>query len=226
MKATLTRIVTLRPDVRSFYFRPEQPLHYTPGQFIDLGITHQNVDDRGTSRQYTLSSSPHEPELAITSKFPTGKSSTYKQALLALKPGDAVSVSEAMGDFVLPLDDRLPLVFVAGGIGITPFRSMAAWLSDRGETRDISLHYAVSAKDQEIFMDELSAVTDHTYLHVTGQAGKWLSAADILSKTADTDGSYYYIAGPEAMADSLKRDLRAAGIRPYQIIVDSFLGYA
>jgi len=92
----------MRLPYRTFYFRPEQPLSYTAGQFTELTIPHKRPDERGLKRWFTLSSSPTSELLSITTKFNNDKSSSFKKALFGLKPGAELTMAEPMGDFVLP----------------------------------------------------------------------------------------------------------------------------
>src|SRR6266568_8903150 len=92
---------------------------------------------------FTMASSPTEKEIHIGVKF-SEPSSKFKRALLAMQPGDAVEVGQIAGDFTLPKDPAQKLVFVAGGIGVTPFRSMLKYLLDTGQKRDIVVLYVVT----------------------------------------------------------------------------------
>ena len=112
-------------NIVTFFFKPEQSVQYTAGQFVELTIPHNNPDKRGIKRWLTLSSSPKQALLSITTKF-ASTSSSYKTALLKLEPGTELNMSSPIGDFVLPKLSQTPLIFVAGGIGITPFHSMLA----------------------------------------------------------------------------------------------------
>src|SRR5438128_2636442 len=129
---------TIASSIKSFWFKPTRPVHYTAGQYIELKLPHDKPDNRGERRWFTLSSYPTEPLLSITTKF-TDPGSSFKRALLDMKQGQIINMSDPMGDFVLPKDDTIPLIFVAGGIGVTPVRSMIKWLSDKAEKRDIKL---------------------------------------------------------------------------------------
>jgi ferredoxin-NADP reductase len=221
MNATLARIATERPHIRTFYFQPEQPYHYVAGQFADLTIRHENADDRGAWRQFTLSSSPTEPLLAVTVKFDTMAGSTFKKSLLSLQPGDKVNVAQAMGDFVLPLDTELPLVWIAGGIGITPFRSMAKWLADAREKRDIQLLHIAKPEDSRLFESEIQAagVSRHEVSDLDD------ALHHVLQTVHDISERQYFIAGPESMVSSAQKALAGLGVQPYQVITDTFLGY-
>src|ERR1700693_2134326 len=88
-------------NITTFYFKPESPVRYTAGQYIELTIKHEHPDDRGQKHWFTLSSSPTENYLSITTKFAAEKGSTFKKALRALPPGTELHMSEPMGDFVL-----------------------------------------------------------------------------------------------------------------------------
>src|SRR5665213_828787 len=141
MKAELDHIIheNHSKTIKSFWFEPERPLDYIAGQFIMMSIKHDHPDDRGKEHWFTVSSSPSDaPLISITTKFST-PSSSFKTALHKLKPGEHVAISDPMGDFVLPKDRNIPLIFVAGGIGITPFHSIIKWLHDTKQSRDITL---------------------------------------------------------------------------------------
>ncbi|MCX6799640.1 MAG: RnfABCDGE type electron transport complex subunit D [Candidatus Falkowbacteria bacterium] len=110
-------------DTYEFSFLPDKKFNFTPGQYMEWTLDHSDQDDRGNRRYFTLASSPTETELKISVKFYL-KSSSFKNKLLSLNAGDLIIASECAGDFTLPLDKNKKLVFMAGGIGITPFRSM------------------------------------------------------------------------------------------------------
>lgn len=221
MHVTLDHTEAIADHIISFYFKPEREVRYTAGQFIELTIPHDNPDERGQKHWFTLSSSPSEGLLAITTKFPSeGPTSTFKQALRALKPGDAVIMSDPMGDFVLPIDKTIPLIFVAGGIGVTPMRSTIKWLLDSGEKRDIKLLYSVADKAQVAFKDIFEA-----YDLPTTISQERLSAPLILSQAADPPGQLYFISGPEPMVESLVEQLQQAGIDQARIVGDYFPNY-
>ncbi|MBI3624317.1 FAD-dependent oxidoreductase [Candidatus Saccharibacteria bacterium] len=138
-------------NIKTFWFKTRRPVHYTPGQFTQLRLAHQNVDKRGDKRWFTLSSSPSESLLAITTKL-SQPGSSFKRSLRQLQPGTELHLADPTGDFVLPKDASIPLIFVAGGIGITPMRSMIKWLTDMKEQRHITLLYAVNSRRELAFL--------------------------------------------------------------------------
>ena len=127
----------------------------------------------------------------------------------------------------MPLDSNLPLVWLAGGIGITPFRSMATWLADNRETRNINFFQSISQPEDAIFEDVLIAagINQRQRIASSGTHASRLDAAMVLRSVADPTAAYYYLAGPEAMVAALATELLAADIPRHQIISDIFLGY-
>src|SRR5674476_218591 len=136
MKAQLHHIDSETDNIKTFWFEPDKPFHFTAGQFSELYLPHDHPDERGEKRWFTISSSPHEKLVSITTKFALERGSSFKQTLSQLKPDATVELAEAMGDFVLPVDQTRPLIFIAGGIGLTPFHSMLTWLTDTHEQRN------------------------------------------------------------------------------------------
>lgn len=232
MQATLDHRKPLTDTIESFYFKPEKPFRYTAGQFIELFLPPHNEDERGHKRWFTLSSSPTEGELvSITTKFSTSYSSYFKNTLQALKPGDTLKMSSPMGDFVLPKRLQTPIVFVAGGMGITPMHSMLQYLADTGEQRPIKLLYAVKHEKDIIFQDTFEAAGVHATIVVTEPEAAWggerghLTAEQIIGLEAPSKDTLIYLSGPEPMIESLYEDLKKAGLRKDQLVTDYFPGY-
>jgi len=219
-------------NIRTFYFQPEKPLRYTAGQYIELTLGGFAPDDLGRSRWFTLSSSPTQPLLSITTKFTPEEPSTFKKALLAMQPGDAGHMTGPLGDFVLPKDASIPLLFVAGGIGITPIHSMLQWLVDSDEKRMIQCMYGVSRESEIIFQVTLNAAEVHTTIVVANPFDAWggergrLSAEMIVGVKNVTPDTLIYLSGPEPMVDQLYNDLQHHGINRQQLVRDAFPGYS
>lgn len=217
-------------NITTFFFKPEKPIQYTAGQFIELTIKHDNPDERGTDHWFTLSSSPTQDLLTITTKF-ADKSSTFKKALRKLKVGDEIKMSEPMGDFVLPKLVQTPLVFVAAGIGITPFHSILSWLADTRESRPIKLLYSVRNEDEIIFQPTFDAAKVQPTIVVSNPSAAWggergrITAEMILGLEKPSDDTLIYVSGPEPMVETLEKDLKKAGIKGRQLVLDFFPNY-
>lgn len=230
MKALFQKTYEEAPDIFSYYFKPEKPLSYIPGQFIELTLPHDKPDDRGIRRWFTLTSIENDESLRITTKL-SEESSSFKKHIQTLEPGDAVDIAEPMGDFVLPRDASIPLVFVAGGMGVTPFASMFRHLAESHESRTIRFLYAVRTEDDIIFQDTFEAANIHATIVVSQPSEAWggerghLTADHILKLAEPTPDSLIYLTGPEPMIETLQKDLLARDIPNNQIVTDFFHGY-
>lgn len=221
MEVTLDYVEDLTEDIGMFWFKPDKPVRYVAGQFTELRLPHENMDDRGDKRWFTISSSPTEPLLAITTRNSHDAASSFKKQLFNLEPGSKLQLAEPMGDFVLPKDKSIPLFFIAGGIGITPMRSMIKWLADTGEKRDIKLLYAVHGHNEAIFK-ELFENYD-AEVEITTER---LTVEQVLKFIGDASKKLIYISGPEPMTESLFKDLRKSGVDQKQLVTDYFPGYS
>lgn len=142
----------LASSISSFWFEPTRPFLFQAGQFLQYTLGHAHADSRGTRRYFTIASSPLEKQILVCSRF-SEKSSTFKKALSAMKPGNGIIASKVAGDFVLPKDPTNKLAFIAGGIGITPFRSIVKHLLDTNQSRDIVLLYGAKSEEDLVFRD-------------------------------------------------------------------------
>ncbi len=186
-------------------------------------MPHDSPDERGIKHWFTISSSPTDaPLISITTKFPTpNPSSSFKTALKNLKIGNSVSISDPMGDFVLPKDSRIPLVFVAGGIGITPFHSIIKWLIDTKQERDITFIYSVKNESEEVFQKLFEHYGMNRHLII----GEQLNGQQVLDIANPTSDALIYISGPEPMVEALQKGLESSGIEKSRLVGDFFPGY-
>jgi ferredoxin-NADP reductase len=209
--------------VTTFHFLPEHPLRYRAGQYVELTLPHKNPDDRGVERSFTLSSSPTERFISITTKTNIDNPSSFTRALQNLKQGDELQVSEAKGDFVLPSNPKTPLVFVARGLGITPFRSMLTWLRDSKEVRPIHLFYEIANHDELLF-DDLLKDSGVSVEVVPCELSTEMSIGRMAHRVTEVEGKpTVYIAGSDRMVISLREDLLFRGITNKRIVVDAFI---
>ena len=232
MKAVFDHSQEEAPNIQTFWFKPERLMDYTAGQYTELYLRHPTPDERGEKRWFTLSSAPGHDLVSITTKYAgDNQSSTFKKTLFNLEPGTEVRLADAMGDFVMPKDASIPLVFVAGGIGLTPFHSMFEWLADHGEQRNIKFIYAVRNENEIIFQDTFERARIHATIVVSEPSDAWggergrLSAEMILGLTNPTPETLIYMSGPEPMIESLEKDMQDQHIDKRQLVSDFFPGY-
>jgi ferredoxin-NADP reductase len=225
-------------NVYQYEFSPVLPLHHKPGQYLELTLPLAKSDARGNRRSFTIASSPTEDSVILGIKH-AEPSSAFKNALAELPKGTVVSANNLAGDFVLPIDKKTKMVFIAGGIGITPFRSMLKYLTDKRQSRSMTLFYAVSDPKEIAFKDVLNDAKEYGLKVVyvlTPKSGEdtpksWngevgLIDADMIKKhVLDYGDRQYYISGPDAMVQANKKLLRSMSIARDQIKTDYFAGY-
>lgn len=232
--AKLVSIEHLTPNVTTFWFEPERPVRFDAGQYVDLFVPHAAPDNRGLVRTMSLSSSPHQPLLGITTQFPSGskQTSTFKQALRALQSGNTVKITEPMGDCVLPKNPNVPLVFIAGGIGITPVHSMIRWLDHKNEPRTMQLIYIAKSPNhilnRPLLEQHKNLRIDYFYTQKPAadqSITPRVTTKQILQAMNGTDNKLIYLSGPRPMTETYWNELQAAGIPREQLILDYFTGY-
>lgn len=234
LPVTLVKREKLTESIESFFFETSPKLNFTPGQFLEWTVPHANPDSRGIRRWFTIASSPTEPYLQLTTRF-AEKSSTLKSAMRQLQPGQQISAHGLEGDFVLPADKTAAIVMIAGGIGITPFRSMIRFLLDRGEARDITLIYAVRQAEDLVFMDvfeqaqrafglKLVPVVAEGSASWQGKVGR-IEKQLLNAEAPEINHSEVYISGPEPMVEALSGVVRELGTPNSAIHQDFFPGY-
>lgn len=232
LRVTLLARNLVAQDTFHLSFSLPRSLHFLPGQYLEWTLFHSKADNRGTRRYFTIASSPTEKTLDLGVKMGRDISS-FKKQLLALPVGGSVTVSQLSGDFVLPKDPTKKLVFIAGGIGITPFRSMVAWLLATQQKRDIVLIYACNAPEDFAYLDlfrkaETSGV--RLLLLVKDAPPGWKGnigylTPDLLTKEVpDYDDRRFFISGPGGMVSAYQHMLKKLGISRSQIMTDYFPG--
>jgi ferredoxin-NADP reductase/Na+-translocating ferredoxin:NAD+ oxidoreductase RnfD subunit len=209
-------------DIYSYVFTMPQGLNFAPGQYMEWTIAQNKSDLRGNRRYFTMSSSPTEPTMMFTIKEPKNASS-YKQELAQFSPGKTMLASHVAGSFTLPKDQTKKLAFLAGGVGITPFRSMIKYLIDQGQKRDIALLYLVTDPAELSFKDLFKQAVQFGLktIYATGKMG----AQKIQSLLPDYKQRTFYISGPYGFVQGLHVALLKLEVPSSQIITDYFPGY-
>jgi ferredoxin-NADP reductase len=220
-----TRQVT--PETHELTFRSRRPVPFMPGQYVELTVPHAGMDSRGARRTFSISSAPDdEGRFSFALRVPE-RSSSFKRALLALEPGQRVQGTGVGGDFVLPSDPSVPVLLVAGGIGITPFLSQLR----HDAARDAVLVYGASSPDEVPFAEELAGV--RVVLVCPAQPSSlpeewtfveapYLSADLIAAAVPDLGERRAYVSGPPAMVNAVRADLKK---RCRSLKTDYFSGY-
>lgn len=209
-----------------FSFLPDKKLNFKPGQYLEWTIKNKHFDSRGNRRFFTLASSPTEEDIKLGVRFPQNGSG-FKRSLLELKTGETMVASGLAGEFVMPDDPNKKLAFIAGGIGITPFRSMLKYLVDTKKYRDIVLFYVCKSSEEFVYKDVIDKAKDYgvkTIYHETEKKG-FITSRVIKKEMADYLLRRYYISGPPGMVDSYRKLARELGVKSQDIVTDLFIGY-
>jgi ferredoxin-NADP reductase len=224
MKLKFIKQEHLAENVYSFYFEPPEGTTWEPGQFLHYTLNYPNPDERGIKRWFTISTSPFEKLVRITTRINQERSSSFKTALMNMEKGDEIESEAPEGDFVFAGSDK-KYVFLAGGIGITPFRSILAQLDHDGQDFTVDLLYA-NRSDDLIFGDELSKLErTHPNFHIHNFIGNHQVTMDDLKPYMDDPKYIIYISGPEPMVEDFDKKLKDAGVSENRVKGDYFPNY-
>jgi ferredoxin-NADP reductase len=208
---------------------------FEPGQYFWVELLDPPYDDeKGARRHITVVTSPTERGiLGLCTRL---RDSAFKRSLNELPVGAEVDVEQPKGDFVLPEETDRPYVFIAGGIGITVFRSMLRYVHDKGLPHRVTLIYSNRDRAAAAFLDELAEFErSNPNLRVVLTMTKdpeWegetrhVDEAMLRDHLEDDLGSYtFFVAGPPDMAEGVGEKLREAGVPEEQVRVGKYSGY-
>ncbi len=226
MKLRLKEQLSEFVGTKTFIFEPEEPTSWQAGQYMHYTLPHANPDDRGEERWFTISSAPYEKNIKITTRISLDKGSSFKNALQGLKPGQGIEADLPKGKFVVD-DTAKNYIFVAGGIGITPFYSILKQLDHDGKNINVELLYANRDEHDIPFRDELDTLSEkHKTFNITYFTGDRKIDEETLKEFGKKmEEPIYYISGPEPMVEAFEKTLKHMGIDEDHSKSDSFPGY-
>lgn len=225
MKLKLIQKKIESPDVKSFIFKPSESIIWKAGQFFHYVLHHEPTDDRGSDRWFTISSAPFEKNIMITTRFTSNKGSSFKKKLESLKIGGSIEISDLDGDFTID-NPAKEYVFIAGGIGITPFRSILKELYH--DKRPINVILLYSNRDRNItYREELELIAKnnpHFKIYYIFSP-EHIDEKKIKKLIPNLQKPLFYVSGPEPMVESIGNLLKAMNIPGDHIKQDWFPGY-
>lgn len=220
------------PDVKSIILEKPDKFDFKPGQFVTMKLDAPG-DQRGGIRTLSIAASPTENFLMFTTRI---SASGFKQKFNSLKAGDKVNVIGPFGNFILHDDFSHKAVLIAGGIGITPFRSMIQNAADEKLALEIDLLYSNRSFEQIAYYKEFEklqkqnskfvvyhTLTDETPEHWSGGIGR--ITEDTIMEITDADNSTFYVCGPPGMVNAMEALLKGMNISPERIKAERFEGY-
>jgi ferredoxin-NADP reductase len=218
----------------SFDLLGEQ-VSFRPGQYFWVTLIDPPYDDeKGPRRHISVATSPNERGvLGLCTRI---RDSAFKRSLAELPVGTLVDVEQPKGDFVLPEETDRPYAFVAGGIGITVFRSMLKYIAEERLEHRVALLYSNRDRESAPFLDELRELDDandniRVILTMT-EDPKWGGETRRLDANvmrdhlgAELDAYTYLVAGPPPMVEGIVEELKNAGVADEHVLPDRFSGY-
>jgi ferredoxin-NADP reductase len=236
-RMTLVDRQKIAADTMAFWFEPDDGyFEFRAGQHVDLVFAQpQQGCENDNFRTFSLASSPQEKKsIMIAMRM---RKTTFKTSLQAAALGTKFVVSRARGSFTLHKDAARPAVFLAGGIGIAPVRSILQLAAQQRLEHKLYLFYSNRATDDAAFMEELESlgtqnrnfifvptVTGHRTLAWPYERG-YINHEMLKRYLVGLKGPVYYIAGPSGMVTAMTSLLNSAGVSEDDVKTEEFGDY-
>jgi ferredoxin-NADP reductase len=224
-------VIQRTKDVKSFRFRTEEGADFQAGQWFFLTI---KVGEEEQTKPFSFSNSPTEKGYIEFTKRLT--QSDFSKTLDKLGPGDTARIKMPYGNFSLEEGGK-KILFLSGGIGITPVRSMCRYATDTGADVDIALLYGNASEDEIVFRDDFDAMQKENsnlkVIHTLAcPVGSWKGCCGFIDKSMicrefpDSAERVFYVCGPPAMVNCITPVLKSQlGVPDDRIILERFMGY-
>jgi ferredoxin-NADP reductase len=235
--APLTTREEIAEGTMAFHFAKPIDFQFRPGQSMDLTLlSPPETDAEGNSRTFSIASATFDNDLMIATRI---RDTAFKRVLRQATPGLRVKIARPSGSFVLHRTSDKPAVFLAGGIGITPFLSIIRQASHEKLPHHIYLFYSNRRPEDAAFLDLLSEETKRnpnfqliaTMTKMDQSHREWIGATGSINKDMlathlpSLQGPIYYVAGPPGMVAAMRRMLIEARANEDDIRTDEFSGY-
>jgi ferredoxin-NADP reductase len=236
-KIKLNRREVVAEGTAAIYFEKPEGFQFRAGQFLRFTmIDPQETDTEGNSRTFSIASAPHEEELMIATRM---RETAFKRVLKTMPLGSEVEIKGPYGKMTLHDDPARPAVFLTGGIGITPFRSIALDAARSGLPHRINLFYSNRRPEDAVFLDQLAELEKlnpnyrliATMTSAAASTPRWTGEtgyinAEMLSRHIDDlKEPIYYIAGPQGLLIAMQKTLSEAGVGEADLHAEEFTGY-
>jgi ferredoxin-NADP reductase len=220
-----------------FWLERPAGFEFKPGQAMEVKLVNPpETDSEGNARAFSIASAPHEPDLLVATRM---RDTAMKRSLAKLTPGARVELDGPFGDLKLHTRASRPAVFLAGGIGITPFRSMVMDAAKNRLPHKIWLIYSNRRPEDTAFLEDLQrAETENpnfkllaTMTEMEKSSRQWagkrgfVDQAMIREAVGDMSEAIFYMAGPPGMLGAMHKLLLDAGVNEDDIRAEEFAGY-
>jgi ferredoxin-NADP reductase len=236
-KVRLKKKEDVAEGTMAFHFEKPSGFQFKPGQFANLTLLDPpETDAEGNVRTFSIASAPFEADLMFATRM---RDTAFKRVLKAMPLGTEITLGGPFGSFILHSDSSRPGVFLAGGIGITPFRSMVLHASKSRFPHRLLLFYSNRRPEDAAFLKELKAIEKEnprysiigSMTQIEKSKQKWEGRTGFIDKEMlsesldDLKGSIYYVAGPPKMVSAIGHTLANLGVSEDNIRSEDFAGY-
>ncbi|MDY0212869.1 MAG: FAD-dependent oxidoreductase [Desulfuromonadaceae bacterium] len=236
-KVTLENKQEVAAGTMAFYFKKPQGFTCKAGQFGTFTLINPpETDAEGDERIFSLASAPCEDFIMFATRM---RDTAFKRVLSTMEPGTELTLEAPHGSFTLHNDAKVPAVFLTGGIGVTPARSIVLQAAHDKLPHKIFLFDSNNRPEDAVFLDELVAVQkenpNYTFIGTMTQMEKssqawhgetgFITQAMLLKSIDDLTLPIYYIVGPEVMVQAMRKMLSNAGVSDANIRTEEFSGY-
>lgn len=212
-------------DTMAFSFAKPAGFSFKAGQHTDWTLINPpETDAEGDSRTFSFACAPSEDFLMIASRM---RDTAFKRVLKNMALGTEIQVGDPVGSLTLPADPARPLVLLAGGIGITPFRSIVVEAAKKTLPHKIFLVCSNRLPEDAPFLEELEKIANPNYqlFNVFTQETGHLTSQTLAKFITDFKTPIYFLAGPPRMVLAMREILVSAGVDDLSIRAEEFEGY-
>jgi ferredoxin-NADP reductase len=221
----------------AFHFEKPDGFIFQAGQCGDFTISNPpETDAEGNTRSFSRASAPYEDDLTITTRM---RDTAFKRSLKIIDLGTELDLEAPWGELTLHDDARIPAVFLTGGIGITPVRSIVLQAAHDRLAHPLFLFYSNRTPKDAAFLDELAAAqeTNPNFTLVTTMTeaenshSQWRSETGYITEEMlrkhlpDLDRPIYYLTGPPQMVAAMQKLLLTSAVKEANIRAEEFSGY-
>jgi ferredoxin-NADP reductase len=236
-KVKLLSKLEIADGTMAFHFEKPEGFDYKAGQFADCTLINPaETDAEGDTRAFSLASAPYEDDLMLATRM---RDTAFKRVLNTMEPGAELTLDAPYGSFLLHDDAGIPAVFLTGGIGVTPVRSIVLQAFHDNVSRRILVFYSNRRPEDAAFMDDLmksrKADPDYTFVGTMTEMEKsgrewdgetgFINKAMLLKSIDDLTVPIYYVDGPPGMVGAMRKMLMESGVGNDQIRTEEFSGY-
>ena len=236
-KVKLTEKREVAEGTMAFHFEKPEGFVYKAGQFAECTLINPaETDAEGNTRLFSFASAPYENELMFATRM---RDTAFKRVLKAMELGTELSLNAPHGSFTLHEDMCFPAVFLTGGIGVTPVRSIVLQAMHDDLPHRILVFYSNRGPEDAAFLDELmecqNSNPNYTFIGTMTEMEKsnrewhgetgFIDKAMLLKFMSDLTLPIYYVDGPPAMVKAMRQLLSEAGVEKGNIRTEEFSGY-